>query len=682
MIGTLTQVETMDLSRNRLSTLPESFGNLVNLSTLLLQGNDLKHLPASVERLHKLKVLYLSGNSLTELPEWIGLLSQLESLDVGWNNLKALPDSLLNLKKLKTLFLHGNPDLGLPPEVLGSPRIDNEVSWYRQKSKLKTFADASDILDFYFRSQRRRRLNEAKVILVGQGGVGKTSLVKRLVDDSFDAQEQKTEGIKISRWSVTAKHPGEIIRLNVWDFGGQEIMHATHQFFLTKRSIYMLVIDSRAGEREGNIHYWLEMIRIYGEGSPLVIVMNKCEQHYEKLNENRILLDYEGKINLVGFYYVSCKSGEGIAGLRDEIKSQVKDLPHVSDLLPEDYFEVKQELEAQAADTDFITEDEYVTLCRDRGVVRDKDRTRLLRFLHDLGCILHYDDPDQRYRIRDTKVLNPEWVTGGIYRVLNDPQLLREANGVLARSDLRRLLHADHEGCRRYPEHRHPFLIDMMRKYELGFDFINDPGKLLIPELLSKNEPDVGWRKPEERRGDILSFQFHYPVLPRGLIPRFIVRTHHLLTSQPTYWRAGVVLEIEGCRVLIRGDIRSDRVYVEVHGASDKRRRALAIVRDYFDAIHPSYGDLQAEAKVPLPDDPQSPPVDYEYLVALEKDGVIEQRFEKTRRKYNVRELLEGIDESDFDLFLSHSSDDNALSASYEICCSIEECDAGLMKLT
>ena len=71
-------------------------------------------------------------------------------------------------------------------------------------------------------------MNETKVLLVGQGGVGKTSLIKQLVGEGFDPHESKTEGIDIKQWKVTAED--QDIRLNVWDFGGEEIMHATHQF--------------------------------------------------------------------------------------------------------------------------------------------------------------------------------------------------------------------------------------------------------------------------------------------------------------------------------------------------------------------------------------------------------------------------------------------------------------------
>ena len=98
--------------------------------------------------------------------------------------------------------------------------------------------------------------------------------------------------IKIESWMIDPPEDrrrgaeGEQVRLNVWDFGGQEIMHATHQFFLTKRSLYLLVLDARQGEIEGNIHYWLKIIQSYGADAPVLVVTNKSETHHLDLNED------------------------------------------------------------------------------------------------------------------------------------------------------------------------------------------------------------------------------------------------------------------------------------------------------------------------------------------------------------------------------------------------------------
>jgi GTPase SAR1 family protein len=85
-------------------------------------------------------------------------------------------------------------------------------------------------------------------VVVGKEAVGKTSLIRYLVHGKpRDPDEQKTPGaaiqekIEVSAWSV---HPSQV-RLHVWDFGGQEIMRGTHRFFLTERSLYLLVLEDR-----------------------------------------------------------------------------------------------------------------------------------------------------------------------------------------------------------------------------------------------------------------------------------------------------------------------------------------------------------------------------------------------------------------------------------------------------
>ena len=80
------------------------------------------------------------------------------------------------------------------------------------------------------------------LFLLAFGAVGKTSLVKRLVYGRFSKDEEKTDGINITPWSICLNDK-ENVCLHVWDFGGQEIMHSTHQFFLTERSLYLLVLN-------------------------------------------------------------------------------------------------------------------------------------------------------------------------------------------------------------------------------------------------------------------------------------------------------------------------------------------------------------------------------------------------------------------------------------------------------
>jgi internalin A len=159
----------------------------------------------------------------------------LEMLSARHNRLSALPTSLHQLSSLSYLDVSGNPDLYLPSEILESD-------------------DAQKILDYYFRTAApgaAEPLNEFKLILVGRGGVGKTSLVHRLVTNKYK-EFKRTPGIKITQWP--SRIDDDEARAHIWDFGGQEIMHGTHRFFMTERALYLVLISGREGteDREAN----------------------------------------------------------------------------------------------------------------------------------------------------------------------------------------------------------------------------------------------------------------------------------------------------------------------------------------------------------------------------------------------------------------------------------------------
>jgi internalin A len=627
----LTGVQFLNLGGNKFTALPEPIRSLTELVNLNLAKNELAALPEWAGNFANLRWLDLSDNRLTVLPESLASLYKLQTLDITNNRLAALPKSFVGFPALEQLFLHGNEALGIPPEILGA--VNREARAPGNESKA---ASPASILDYYFRKEAEtsRPLDEAKVLLVGQGGVGKTSLVRRLIEGRFDIGESKTEGIRIAKafvpgWVEAESPTGDGIRLNIWDFGGQEIMHATHQFFLTKRSLYLLVLDARQGENEANLHYWLKIIQSFGGDSPVLVVINKIDEHAIDLNERRLRLDYAP--NLVGFYRVSCKTGVGTDALRAAIVEQVSTLPHVRDPVPASFVRVRQRLDAVARERDYVGYGDFEQICEQSGVRDSQGRATLLRFLHDLGIVLNYNDPGSPYQIEDTNILNPEWVTGGVYRILMSRRLA-ERQGLLELSDLESIFRDDS----RYPPERYAFVVGMMRKFELCFEFPESAGRrMLVPEMLPRNEPDLAWDQREA-----LNLEYRYSILPGGLICRFIVKMQHRLPPRPTYWRSGVVLEIGGNRALVRSDSQESRIVISVQGPAATRRHALAEIRRALDEIHQSISKLGIEAKVPLPDEP-SVVVDYEYLLRLEQRGIGSFLPPGSEVEYRVKDLLD-----------------------------------------
>ena len=566
----------------------------------------LRKFPEEIGELDQLTKLDLSENALKTLPPTIGQLVNLRELDLRANSLAMLPPEIRKLTHLKVLDLRDNP-LPIPPEI-----------------SAKT-SEPATIINYYLRhvAGLTKPLNEAKMLLVGQGSVGKTSLVKQLLGKRFNPREKKTDGIDIQAWQIPIE--GENIQLNVWDFGGQEIMHATHQFFLTKRSIYLLVLDVRLGEDENRVEYWLKMIQSFGGDSPVIVVGNKIDQQPLDLDRRGLRDKYPQVVDIVE---TSCETGQGIDRLKDMVAREVGALPHIHDQLLLTWFDVKTKLEHMKQD--FIPYIEYEKMCQAEGVTDETSQRTLIGFLHDLGVVLNFqDDP----RLEDTNILNPEWVTNGVYKILNYSAL--QSNGVLEKRQLGQILPAQH-----YPRDKYLFIMDMMRKFELCFDFEGEKDKKwLIPDLLPKEEPTTGdW-------GGALAFQYHYNVLPGSVISRFIVRLHPYI-HQKTYWRSGVVLSREGNEALVKADREDKKIYILARGPEHTRRALLAIVRSHFDAIHKTISGLEVAEKVPLPNHPQTV-VGYAHLLKLERKGIasfIPEELEEAEF-VSVKQLLDGVDE-------------------------------------
>ncbi len=118
-IGNLTQLKTFYCSSNQLTALPESIGNLTQLKAFLCNSNQLTSLPESIGNLTQLKAFYCGYNRLTALPESIGNFTQLEEFYCGYNRLTALPESIGNLTQLQ-LFNCGGNQLTALPESIGN----------------------------------------------------------------------------------------------------------------------------------------------------------------------------------------------------------------------------------------------------------------------------------------------------------------------------------------------------------------------------------------------------------------------------------------------------------------------------------------------------------------------------------------------------------------------------------
>ena len=631
----LEHLEELDFSANRLKILPSEIQNLVSLTNLSVRGNKITILPTEIGRVINLKKIDISNNSLNSIPSEIGQLKNLEELYLSKNKIDFLPREICQIKELTILDLSSNLLSMLPVEI---SQLNNLEKLDLRGNPLPIPAEIlekiyqpSAILSYFSSlwSRKEKLLGETKILVVGQGSVGKTSLIRQLIFGKFNHAESKTEGISINLWSTKGQSQDQSfqynIKLNIWDFGGQEIMHATHQFFLTKRSLYLLVLDSRLTQEENRVEYWLKIIQSFGGESPVLIVGNKIDQHPLDIDRTGLQKKYP---NIVGILETSAATGAGIEELKAAITDQVNNLPHVRDLLPETWFTVKTKLEELGRESNFITHDKYLELCAENEVNDETSQRTLIGFLHDLGIVLHFqDDP----RLEALGILNPQWVTNGVYKILNSHTLFQN-KGVLATSMLDEILNLPD-----YPRGKRLFIVDMMKKFELCYDI--EPDKtFLVPDLLPKDQPELNFN-------GVPAFEYAYPVLPSSVITRFVVRMNQKI-NDGLVWRTGVVLKIGDNKALIKADIEDRKITIAIDGVEHTRRDALSAIRYQLDEIHASIKGLNPEKRVPIPEAPNAEAIEYDYLLMLEREGQEVYLAKDGNRlvKVNIRQLLGGIE--------------------------------------
>lgn len=591
----------------QLAGLAPEIGQLQNLRTLSLDGNNLSSLPPEISQLQNLSSFSISYNKFEDLPSEIYELRNLTELSFRENKISTLSAEIAKLNSLRFIDLLKNPlEIAIPAKWLGNDEYSRSEF-------------AQEIITYYkqMHEQGGRPLGEARVLVVGEGGVGKTSLVKRLIDNTFDDKEDTT--------LIVEKRPLPLgnVHAQVWDFGGQEHMHATHQFFFSGRSLYLVIFDTRGTLEQSKVEYWLTLINAYSQNAPVILVGNKCDQHEMDIEKRRLLEKYP---NLRGFVGTSARTGEHIEDLRRKIQQEVRAMPQVRVLLSTNYLAVKEEMEKQTAA--HISHEEFVHICERHGVSDEADQDTLLDLLHDLGTVLYFRDKDGNPLLPALGVLNPNWVTGGVYRIITNGKLKDTFKGRLTLSLLREILSTPE-----YARHIED-IAKLLERFELCYRA--DDSSYWLPSLMEKDEP--------AQLGDwtsAMKFEYWYPELPKSVIVRFIVKAHKMILENKV-WRYGAVLKLDDNTALVRADERDKRVSIFIAGEESTRRDALAVLRAHFDEIHIMFGTPPDAYIYP----PQYPDLPLPFLKMKTLAKSERERTEVYKDKavtITLRELLDGF---------------------------------------
>lgn len=629
----------LDLSRLSLENIPCSISDLTFLIDVDISYNNFNSIPIEIIRLENLLYLNVSNNNISFIDFEFGSSYALKELDISDNFLNMIPDSLSFLDKGALIHYANNPFLkGLPIEI-----------------EYQSFEYVKYYLELINNRNEIHRLYETKLIFVGSGEVGKTTLMKVLKNENFFVEigiEPTTHGINIDSFTydvffsnqpphynsfkdiqdvylkdneeyesenedyiyeenieknfnynendyysineilgeydedtiaelmvlpdLSSFFPESVIektvKINLWDFGGQEIYYATHQFFLTKKSIYLFVWEPRKDNNDDDFDYWLKTIQLLSADSPVIVVMNKADIRYKNIDKANYIKKFK---NISAFISVSCLTKEGITDLQNEIKKTIRSLKHIGDKIPKSWIKVREKI--KEIKSDYINYNIFSDVCRQNKLITDKKEIDLfIEYLHDIGDIINFKEDSI---LRNLVIINPQWATKAVYSLIDTIEIQKN-NGVFNVFELEKFWDS-----KLYPSDKHIELLQLMEKFDICFKLIGAKDIYVIPELLKTEISNISLVNEIESNA-VLKFQIYYTFMPHGIVTKLICRLFNLIHKE-SYWKNGVIFQHEISKGLVISDRQKKTITITISGKQSAN--LLAIIRNELKNIHSDF---------------------------------------------------------------------------------------------
>ncbi|VDN03509.1 unnamed protein product [Thelazia callipaeda] len=532
---------------------------LESLRTLYLSNNKLMEIPLFAPKsklaLSPKKKQRESRQKNSEIKRHV-LFPTLTTLDISNNCVSSVPAALSNLVSLSVLNLSGNSGIEILPAELGllSKLWNLSLKGCQLRDPLRNMVHIENYktvdLIAYLKSvlEDSRPYTRLKLMIVGVQGIGKTSLLQQIrlegtvgkrspQNDSWSKRMGHTSGscgdrtakgvnistvgVDIAEWTFEPKKTkGEAsfgpLTFRTWDFGGQREYYATHQYFLSRRSLYVLVWKVSDGEAAlPDLHQWLVNIQARAPNSPVIIVGTHVDQIFS--NPDRFPLSYLDDLNGLireRFVMVSDADKKGLPYVVESLFVSSKTKQNIRTLCNLIYriaYDIrtagsKERLLDQKIPASYLALEKIVDELRDerrsagieplmrsadfRRVVQErmlKNYGRAFRddvefnhacsFLHENGVMLHYED----VTLKELYFLDPQWLCDILAHVITIREINPFArNGLMKIDDLQVLFKSLNLRSSAISLRSH--IISLLQKFEVALCW--QSRSLLIPSLL------------------------------------------------------------------------------------------------------------------------------------------------------------------------------------------------------
>lgn len=444
---------------------------------------------------------------------------------------------------------------------------------------------------------------EIKLLVLGNGNVGKTQICRRLRGEHFDPAVPTTHGIQLGEHTIDIPKSVDpnsgLTMLRFWDFGGQDIYLGTHALFLDRRAIYVIAWCPGAENSNETVHngivmvnrplsYWIEYVRsLTGPEATVLVVQTQCDREADVRSRAPLPEPH-------GFDWLretACSANsvarpDGMERLSAELKAAARRQTELHGRwpMPASWAAMGQTLVALRDGHDghprpTISVEEFSELAASlHGVLAP---SVLLEYLHRGGQVFW-----NQQAFGGQVVLQLEWALQGIYAVLDRDRLLpilRAQQGLFTPE----LLHAtvwQDKG-----ERERDLLLSMMEQCRIAFKA--DNARYIAPAALP-TEKDVAqrieheWRSATPDARAILHYDFLHEGVLRAMLCELGLRAGH----SAVYWRYGICFYDTEAKSTIRirsqqPDIQGQGGWIEVAAAGGDAGALVAKLNEALKGI-------------------------------------------------------------------------------------------------
>lgn len=399
---------------------------------------------------------------------------------------------------------------------------------------------------------------EYRVIILGDSEAGKSQILHRLRYPKRDPKKfsgDVTPGIDIAS-RVLDTNAGRV-RVNFWDFGGQEILYSMHRLFLTKNTLYVIVLNTRNDNQDEQAKFWLHYVELYATGAPVILVLNKVDQNPDAaLNKRALMRKFRYTADIKDVLKLSAKiasNDEFNDGFVEKIRGWIEseNAQNKENSFTVEELSICNEVRSQCEGQQIMEMSRFFEICEDGNLPENTEFEELAKRFNKAGMLVYFGT-------RTNLIMSPDWITDAIYQIL-EKGAAYAANGVIENKVIERILYKDKQ--KSFNKYLVDFVRNMMREKGLSFPYPNQD-RLFIPALCTREEPAAA--EAFMSATDTIHMQMLFRYLPTGVLHQLMVDLCDDLDNQMVWLSGALFMNDVGCKALVIRE--KDRMCICVRG--------------------------------------------------------------------------------------------------------------------